>query len=86
VSVADFERNVIHERTTAGIRAARQRGTRIGRQPALTRRRSTLKTEQRALALCLLREISGRSCGDVPGAWHDDLQTRGSRSVAQDLQ
>jgi hypothetical protein len=35
--------------------------------------------------LCLLREISGRSCGDVPGAWHDDLQIRDSRSVAQGL-
>jgi DNA invertase Pin-like site-specific DNA recombinase len=33
---ADFERNVIVERTRAGIRAARARGVRLGRRPKLT--------------------------------------------------
>ncbi len=34
--VAQFERDVLRERTVAGIRAAKARGERIGRPPALT--------------------------------------------------
>ncbi|MBC5816134.1 MAG: recombinase family protein [Candidatus Eremiobacteraeota bacterium] len=35
-AVAQFERDVLRERTVAGIRAAKARGERIGRPPALT--------------------------------------------------
>jgi DNA invertase Pin-like site-specific DNA recombinase len=35
-AVAKFERDVLRERTIAGIRAARVRGERLGRPPALT--------------------------------------------------
>ncbi|PYD79756.1 resolvase [Komagataeibacter oboediens] len=35
--MAEFERNVIVERTQAGLRAARERGQRLGRPSALTR-------------------------------------------------
>lgn len=35
-AVAQFERDVLRERTIAGIRAARVRGERLGRPPALT--------------------------------------------------
>jgi len=35
-AVAQFERDVLRERTVAGIRAAQARGERIGRPPALT--------------------------------------------------
>lgn len=35
-ALAEFERNLIQERTKAGLRAARKRGKRLGRPPALT--------------------------------------------------
>ncbi len=35
-AVAQFERDVLRERTVAGMRAAKSRGERIGRPPALT--------------------------------------------------
>lgn len=35
-SMAEFERSLISERTKAGMAAARQRGSRIGRRPAMT--------------------------------------------------
>ena len=35
-AVAQFERDALRERTIAGIRAARVRGERLGRLPALT--------------------------------------------------
>jgi len=35
-AVAQFERDVLRERTTAGLSAARRRGERLGRRPALT--------------------------------------------------
>jgi len=35
-ALAEFERDLIRERTAAGLEAARQRGTRLGRPPALT--------------------------------------------------
>jgi DNA invertase Pin-like site-specific DNA recombinase len=43
---AEFERAMIRERTTAGLAAARQRGIRLGRPPALT-------PEQEELVLAL---------------------------------
>lgn len=35
-ALAEFERDLIQERTKAGLRAARKRGKRLGRPPALT--------------------------------------------------
>ncbi|WP_300382027.1 recombinase family protein [Henriciella sp.] len=35
-ALAEFERSLIQERTKAGLRAARKRGKRLGRPPALT--------------------------------------------------
>lgn len=60
-ALAEFERKLIRERTTAGLAAARKRGVRLGRRPSL-------KPEQAALARRLrdegqsLREI-GRQLG-----------------------
>lgn len=50
-ALAQFERNLISERTRAGMAAARARGISLGRKPALD-------NEQRTLALELLREKS----------------------------
>ena len=36
-ALAEFERNLISERTQAGLAAARARGARLGRRPALTK-------------------------------------------------
>lgn len=38
IAAAEYERNLIAERTRAGMKAARSRGARIGRPPALSRR------------------------------------------------
>jgi len=35
-AVAQFERDVLRERTVAGMRAAKRRGERLGRRPALS--------------------------------------------------
>jgi DNA invertase Pin-like site-specific DNA recombinase len=35
-AVAQFERDVLRERTVAGMRAAKRRGEHIGRRPALS--------------------------------------------------
>ena len=35
-ALAEFERDLIRERTTAGLKAAKKRGKRLGRPPALT--------------------------------------------------
>jgi hypothetical protein len=54
--IAEFERDLIRERTGAGRIIAKAKGVRFGRP-------RKLNTEQRALALRLLRE--GRSAGEV---------------------
>ncbi|MDR0242649.1 MAG: recombinase family protein [Burkholderia sp.] len=50
-ALAQFERNLISERTRAGMAAARARGISLGRKPALNK-------EQRILALELLQNKS----------------------------
>ena len=54
-AIAEFERELIRERVTAGLRAAKRRGERIGRRPALT-------PSQRELARRLVLD------GDPPSA------------------
>ena len=54
--IAEFERDLIRERTSAGRLSVRTRGVRFGRPQKLT-------TEQKCLALRLIDE--GNSVGDV---------------------
>lgn len=54
-SMAEFERSLISERTRAGMAAARARGSRIGRRPAmtseqLTAARAAIERDQRPVA------------------------------------
>ncbi|WJR69459.1 recombinase family protein [Neorhizobium sp. CSC1952] len=54
-SMAEFERSLISERTRAGMAAARARGTRIGRRPAMTSEqladaKSAIEGNRRAVA------------------------------------
>ncbi|OCI91449.1 DNA resolvase [Agrobacterium sp. 13-626] len=54
-SMAEFERSLISERTRAGMAAARARGSRIGRRPAMTQEqladaRSAIDMGQRPIA------------------------------------
>lgn len=55
-AVAEMERSVIAERTTAGIAAARARGQRIGRPPALNPDQRQLVTDLRG---------AGRTLGEI---------------------
>lgn len=56
-SMAEFERSLISERTRAGMDAARARGSRIGRRPAMT-------PEQLEQARALLQQ-PGKTIGEV---------------------
>lgn len=60
-SMAEFERSLISERTRAGMAAARARGSRMGRRPAMTPEQ--LNTAKAAI------EIDHRSVADVAGEY-----------------
>jgi DNA invertase Pin-like site-specific DNA recombinase len=59
-ALAQFERSLISERTRAGMKAARERGRQIGRQPSLT---SAQREE-------VLRQLSEVSAADVAAKFH----------------
>jgi DNA invertase Pin-like site-specific DNA recombinase len=59
-ALAEFERNLIKERTTAGLTAARARGRKGGRPKALTGRRLSI-------ARALYNDKQHLDCGDLPG-------------------
>ena len=65
-ALAEFERNLIRERTTAGLTAARARGRSGGRPNALTAR-------QRGIAQSLYDDSKKLHCRDLPDA--QDLQS-----------
>lgn len=44
-SMAEFERDVIRERTMAGLEAARTRGRKVGRKPAMNERKIALASK-----------------------------------------
>ncbi|MDH5217155.1 MAG: recombinase family protein [Gammaproteobacteria bacterium] len=66
-AIAEFERNLIQERTHAGLAAARARGRKGGRKPALTPKRKEAlnqlyNTKQHTIAeLCEMFHISKRT-------------------------
>lgn len=59
--IAEFERDLIRERTGAGREAAQKRGVRYGRPPKLT-------SDQKKLALRLLNE--GKSAQEIAEIFH----------------
>jgi DNA invertase Pin-like site-specific DNA recombinase len=59
--IAEFERDLIRERTGAGREAAKQRGVRFGRPPKLA-------SDQKQLAIRLLHE--GKSVQEIAGLFH----------------
>lgn len=68
-SMAEFERSLISERTRAGMAAARARGSRIGRRPAMTKAQVVAAKE----AL----ELSRRSVAEIAGEYHIHPRTLG---------
>jgi DNA invertase Pin-like site-specific DNA recombinase len=66
-ALAEFERDLIGERTKAGLQAARARGRRGGRKPALTPRQITLAKSMKAdphnsiADICATLKISKRT-------------------------
>ncbi|KSV61345.1 DNA invertase [Sinorhizobium sp. GW3] len=60
-SMAEFERSLISERTRAGMAAARARGSRIGRRPAMT-------SEQLEEARIAIERI-GKTVGEVADSY-----------------
>jgi DNA invertase Pin-like site-specific DNA recombinase len=70
-SIAEFERDLIRERTCAGIAAARRRGARIGRPRAL-RGSETFRLESLAAQGLSMRAI-GRELGCSPATAAGEL-------------
>jgi len=66
-ALAEFERSLISERTRAGMRSARDRGSQIGRPPALN-------AEQLEQARDLLQHQSARSVAKVFNIHHRTLR------------
>ncbi|TNM60549.1 recombinase family protein [Aliirhizobium smilacinae] len=61
-SMAEFERSLISERTRAGMAAARARGSRIGRRPAMT----SEQLEDARISI----EQAGKTVGEVADSFH----------------
>jgi putative DNA-invertase from lambdoid prophage Rac len=67
MAVAEFERDIIRERTVAGLEAARERGVTLGRPPTLKRRKAEV-TKLKAAGVGI-REI-GRRLKMPPSSVH----------------
>jgi Enterobacteriaceae phage serine recombinase len=72
---AEFERELIRERTKAGIRAARRRGKRVGRPRTLTP--DKLDLAHRLLAEGKGRAVTARMIGVHPATLRRALNARG---------
>jgi len=73
---AEFERELIRERTKAGMRAARRRGKRVGRPRTLTPEK--LDLAHRLLADGKGRAVTARMIGVDPATLQRALNARGS--------
>ena len=73
---AEFERELIRERTKAGMRAARRRGKRVGRPRTLTPEK--LDLAHRLLAEGKGRAVTARMIGVDPATLRRALNARGS--------
>jgi DNA invertase Pin-like site-specific DNA recombinase len=70
MAVAEFERDIIRERTVAGLEAARERGVTLGRPPTLKRRQAeVMKLKADGVGI---REI-GRRLKMAPSSVHSVL-------------
>jgi DNA invertase Pin-like site-specific DNA recombinase len=74
-SLAEFERELIRERTKAGMRAARRRGKRVGRPRTLTPEK--LDMAPRLLAEGKVRAVTARMIGVDPATLRRTLNARG---------
>jgi DNA invertase Pin-like site-specific DNA recombinase len=74
-SLAEFERELIRERTKAGMRAARRRGKRVGRPRTLTPEK--LDMAPRLLAEGKVRAVTARRIGVDPATLRRALNARG---------
>ena len=70
VSVAEMERNIISERTKAGLKAARERGRQIGRKPVIP-----VSTKDEAMRLVHNEGLSIRKAAKAVGMNHSYLAT-----------
>ena len=64
-SIAEFERDLIRERTAAGMRAARRRGKRIGRPEIIIDRMTLLRGVREGATVSVLARRLGVSRGTV---------------------
>jgi len=64
-SIAEFERDLIRERTAAGMRAARRRGKRIGRPEIVIDRMTLLRGVREGASVSVLARRLGVSRGTV---------------------
>ena len=81
-ALAEFERDLIGERTKAGLTAARARGRRGGRKPALTTKQIALAKSMKAdphnsiADICATLKISKRTLYRYTGEHHAETERR----------
>ena len=80
---AEFERELIRERTKAGMLAAKRRGRHIGRPPKLTP--AQLDTAARLLAAGRSQRKVARALGVAVTTLRDNMKRRRALKVADDL-
>lgn len=76
-ALAEFERSLISERTRAGMRSARDRGSQIGRPPALS-------AEQRDEARALLQHQSVQSVAKTFNIHHRTLRRSLEKQIVEE--
>lgn len=70
MAMAEFERTLIRERVVAGLKAARERGVRLGKEPTLIKRAEEVR---RLKATGLGLRAIGRKLGMAPSSVHKAL-------------
>jgi DNA invertase Pin-like site-specific DNA recombinase len=82
-SIAEFERDLIRERTAAGMRAARRRGKRIGRPEIVIDRMTLLRGVREGATVSVLARRLGVSRGTVRKLLAGEVAERVSGVVAE---
>jgi len=82
-SIAEFERDLIRERTAAGMRAARRRGKRIGRPEIVIDRMTLLRGVREGATVSVLARRLGVSRGTVRKLLSGEVAERVSGVAAE---
>ena len=83
-ALAEFERDLIKERTGAGLKAARARGRKGGRPPALTEKEKKKAVELYHAGIYNVKQISDLMGISIPTLYKYVNEAAGKRKEASD--